>query len=34
MGQAREVMDRVTADATESQDWQALAACYADVALP
>jgi ketosteroid isomerase-like protein len=29
MGQAREVMDRLTAAATETQDWQALAECYA-----
>ena len=33
MGQAREVMDRLTAAATETHDWQALAACYATDAV-
>ena len=33
MGQARKVMDRLTAAATETHDWQALAACYASDAV-
>jgi ketosteroid isomerase-like protein len=33
MGQARKVMDRLTAAATETHDWQALAECYASDAV-
>ena len=33
MGEAREVMDRLTAAATETKDFQAVAECYANDAV-
>jgi ketosteroid isomerase-like protein len=33
MGEAREIMDRITAAATEAKDFAAVAACYADDAV-
>jgi ketosteroid isomerase-like protein len=33
MGKARDVMDRLTAAATETKDFRALAECYADDAI-
>ena len=34
MGEAREVMDRLTAAAFETKDFNAVAECYADAPLP